>query len=82
MSGAHGEHSRSTSTADRGARSPRRALGAQLDLRGILEAAQPALRDEAVVDRALRPSKVVHTGVPSATASRFMVPPALMTTSA
>ena len=29
-----------------------------------------------------RPSNVVHTGVPSATASRFMVPPALITRSA
>jgi hypothetical protein len=29
-----------------------------------------------------RPSNVVHTGVPSATASRFIVPPADTTTSA
>ncbi len=30
----------------------------------------------------MRPLKIVYTGVPSATASRFIVPPALTTTSA
>ena len=68
--------------ADAQAAVPRRAARASI-CAGSVEPAQPPLaRAAARRPRPSRPSKVVKTGVPSATASRFIVPPAEITRSA
>ena len=69
------------------------AVGARGALRGValadldvLGRARAACSRPSAISRSStaprRPSNVVHTGVPSATASRFIVPPAETTTSA
>ena len=46
------------------------------DIRRVAQHLQPPLPHERLVDAAHRPSNIVHTGVPSAAASRFIDPPA------
>ena len=45
-------------------------------LRWIVKAAQASLGEKPFVDPPRRPARVVNKGVPRATASRFIVPPA------